>query len=101
MPFPRLTSSGNRTRSALLATMLLATTLLSFPASAAADADLPGPFTAPSLAPPAPGDADFLKGTWTMSLFAGYNRECSSDPQMGYGGIGVGHYIMDYFAVNA
>jgi hypothetical protein len=67
-------------------------------AAAAAEADLPGPFTAPSLVL---GDADFLKGTWTLALYAGYDRECSSDPHIGYGAVGVGYFIFDYFSVNA
>src|SRR5688572_83393 len=75
-----------------------AATLTASPAAAAAEADLPGPFTAPSLVP---GDADFLKGTWTLALYAGYDRECSGDPDIGYGAVGVGYFPFDYFSVNA
>ena len=66
--------------------------------AAPAEGDLPGPFTAPSIVP---GEADFLKGTWTLALYAGYDRECSTDPQIGYGAVGVGYFPFDYFSVNA
>jgi hypothetical protein len=53
-------------------------------------------------APPAAGSAvNFPKGTLALSLYAGYDREIRSDPQMGYGAIGVGYYVFDNFSVTA
>ena len=46
-----------------------------------------------------PGDFD--KGAWTLSLYAGYDRECSHDPQMGYVATGVGYFFSDGMSVNA
>ncbi|QOV92033.1 acyloxyacyl hydrolase [Humisphaera borealis] len=44
---------------------------------------------------------DFTEGVWTFSLYTGYNRECSTDPQMGYVSAGVGYFFHNDFAINA
>lgn len=66
---------------------------------ASATRDPAPPATAPAPAPASAGD--FAAGTWSLSLYGGYNREFSGDPQMGYGAIGVGYYAFDNFSVNA
>ncbi|HEX8912771.1 MAG TPA: acyloxyacyl hydrolase [Humisphaera sp.] len=57
-------------------------------------------------AQPARGDdalppVDFAKGTWTLSLYAGFDRECSNDPNLAYGSAGVGYFVMDHVSLNA
>jgi len=44
---------------------------------------------------------DFAKGVWTFSLYTGYARECSTDPQMGYAAMGAGFFFRDDASINA
>jgi phage-related protein len=44
---------------------------------------------------------DFTQGVWTFSLYTGYNRECSTDPQMGYVSAGVGYFVWEDVSLNA
>lgn len=53
------------------------------------------------IEPAGPKAQEFDKGTWALTLYGGYNREFSSDPQVGYGAVGVGYYLFDGFSVTA
>ena len=72
--------------------VLTSLALLAFLTSAAA-----GQTAVPDAQPA----GDFAKGNWTLSLYAGYDRECSADPQMGYAATGVGYFFSDGMSLNA
>ena len=57
--------------------------------------------SAQTTAPHRPPVGDFDKGAWTLSLYAGYDRECSHDPQLGYVATGVGYFFSDGMSLNA
>lgn len=60
--------------------------------------------SAQSSDPPAPASSpvhDFTKGVWTFSLYTGYYRECSTDPQMGFVSAGFGYFFHEDASINA
>ena len=81
----------------------LAATGVASPARAAGAAR-PSEATTATTAPASPAASpagDFAAGTWSLSLYGGYDREFRGDPQLGYGAVGVGYYAFDNFSVNA
>jgi hypothetical protein len=95
----------NPTALALLAAALAAR--CASPVRAAEPAAPPPPASvppAPAAGAPAAAKVpagDFAAGTWTLNLYAGFDREFGGDPQLGYGAIGVGYFAFDNFSVNA
>jgi hypothetical protein len=47
------------------------------------------------------GPGDFPKGTYTFSLYGGYEQNFSSEPKIGYAAVGAGYFLFDNFSVNA